>query len=382
MVDVISNGRLDMGVGRGYQPREFAMLGLADQQQHSRAIFSESLEVLIGLWENETFSYHGEHYQFDDVSLSPRPVQKPRPPIYVAAISPESFALVEKYGLNIMVTPTLMSLPELKENVIEAKKRLIKAGRAPESLNFPMNWQMHLAPTREEAEQRPVRVARLVLQPGDGARPEGPQRAEGLRVHARPRRRLRGRPGACRCPALQEAGIIILDDPTGAADKIREVRDDIGQQEVFCWMRIGGLVGREGPRLDEAVRRGSDARVPGRGPGRSRGSHRLTRRSHERAHRSAGVGRNTCNAPGAPVNQRGFMLGNTHRTRPGGRGGEPGRRCGDAAASSSPPVGTTTTADPGRQHGRRSHRRAGATTAAPTTAADGGTATTPARHHR
>ena len=40
MVDVISNGRLDMGVGRGYQPREFAMLGLADQQQHSRAIFS------------------------------------------------------------------------------------------------------------------------------------------------------------------------------------------------------------------------------------------------------------------------------------------------------------------------------------------------------
>ena len=48
-------------------------------------------------------------------------------------------------------------------------------------------------------------------------------------------------------PALHEAGIIILDDPAGTADKIREVRDDIGQQEVFCWMRIGGL-------SDESVR--------------------------------------------------------------------------------------------------------------------------------
>ena len=76
MVDVISNGRLDMGVGRGYQPREFAMLGLADQQQHSRAIFAESLDILIGLWENDTFSYQGEFYQIDNVSLSPRPVQR------------------------------------------------------------------------------------------------------------------------------------------------------------------------------------------------------------------------------------------------------------------------------------------------------------------
>ena len=138
MVDVISNGRLDMGVGRGYQPREFAMLGLADQQQHSRAIFNESLEVLIGLWENETFSYHGEYYQFDNVSAHARVRCRSRGRrSIVAAISPESFDLVEKYGLNIMVTPTLMSLPELKENVIDAKQRLIKAGRTAGVAELP-----------------------------------------------------------------------------------------------------------------------------------------------------------------------------------------------------------------------------------------------------
>jgi alkanesulfonate monooxygenase SsuD/methylene tetrahydromethanopterin reductase-like flavin-dependent oxidoreductase (luciferase family) len=246
MVDVISNGRLDLGVGRGYQPREFAMLGLADQQQHSRAIFNESLEVLIGLWENETFSYHGEHYQFDDVTLTPRPVQQPRPPIIVAAISPETFNLVEKYGLNIMVTPTLMSLPELKEHVIDAKQRLIKAGRTPESLNFPMNWQMHLAPTREEAEQRPADSLAWYFNLVMDLVPKGPNAPKGYEF-MRDLAAAFEQAGGVSVPALQEAGIIILDDPAGTADKIREVRDDIGQQEVFCWMRIGGL-------SDESVR--------------------------------------------------------------------------------------------------------------------------------
>lgn len=246
MVDVISNGRLDMGVGRGYQPREFAMLGLADKQEHSRAIFAESLDVLVGLWENERFSYHGEFYQLDDVGITPRPVQTPRPPIYVAAISPESFAIVEKYGLNIMVTPTLMSLPELKDNVIEAKKRLIKAGRAPETLNFPMNWQMHLGATREEAEQRPSEALDWYFNLVMDLVPKGPNAPKGYEF-MRDLAAAFEEAGGVSVPALQEAGIIVLDDPAGTAAKLREVRDDIGQQEVFCWMRIGGL-------SDESVR--------------------------------------------------------------------------------------------------------------------------------
>lgn len=240
MVDVISNGRLDMGVGRGYQPREFAMLGLADKQEHSRAIFAESLDVLVGLWENERFSYHGEFYQLDDVGITPRPVQTPRPPIYVAAISPESFAIVEKYGLNIMVTPTLMSLPELKDNVIEAKKRLIKAGRAPETLNFPMNWQMHLGATRDEAEQRPSEALDWYFNLVMDLVPKGPNAPKGYEF-MRDLAAAFEEAGGVSVPALQEAGIIVLDDPAGTAAKLREVRDDIGQQEVFCWMRIGGL---------------------------------------------------------------------------------------------------------------------------------------------
>ena len=196
------------------------MLGLADQQQHSRAIFNESLEVLIGLWENETFSHHGEHYQFDDVSITPRPVQKPRPPITVAAISPETFTLVEKYGLNIMVTPTLMSLADLKEHVIDAKKRLIKAGRSPESLNFPMNWQMHLAEARAEAEKRPADALAWYFNLVMELVPKGPNAPKGYEF-MRDLAAAFEQAGGVSVPALQEAGIILLEDPKGTADKIQ-----------------------------------------------------------------------------------------------------------------------------------------------------------------
>ena len=139
-----------------------------------------------------------------------------------------------------------------------------------------MNWQMHLAPTREEAEQRPAESLDWYFNLVMELVPKGPNAPKGYEF-MRDLAAAFEQAGGVSVPALQEAGIIILDDPAGTADKIREVRDDIGQQEVFCWMRIGGLVGRERPGLDEAVRRGGHARVPGQGPGRPGRSRRLTR---------------------------------------------------------------------------------------------------------
>jgi alkanesulfonate monooxygenase SsuD/methylene tetrahydromethanopterin reductase-like flavin-dependent oxidoreductase (luciferase family) len=240
MVDCISNGRLDLGVGRGYQPREFQMLGLGDKQSQSREIFEESLDILIGLWENETFSYEGKHYQIDNVSITPRPVQQPRPPIYVAAISPQTFELVAKYDLNIMVTPTLMSVPELKEHVLAAKKKLIARGRSPESLNFPMNWQMHLADTPEEAVTRPSEALAWYFNLVMDLVPKGPNAPKGYEYMANLAEAFEDA-GGVSIPDLQAGEIILLDDAEGVSESIRDVRDEIGQQEIFCWMRIGGL---------------------------------------------------------------------------------------------------------------------------------------------
>ena len=240
MVDVISNGRLDLGVGRGYQPREFKMLGLADQQQHSREIFEEELEILIGLWENDSFSYEGKFFQIEDVSITPKPIQKPRPPLYVAAISPSTFELVRKYDLNVLVTPTLMSLDELKGFVLKAKKDLVELGHDPAELNFPMNWQMHLAETEEEALTRPAEALDWYFNLVMKLVPKGPNAPKGYEYMANLAEAFE-QMGGVSINDLRAGGIILLDTPDKVAAKIEEVRTEIGQKEIFCWMRIGGL---------------------------------------------------------------------------------------------------------------------------------------------
>jgi len=243
MVDVISGGRLDMGVGRGYQPREFKHLGLAHQQAHSREIFEESLEILIGLWENETFSYRGKYFQLEDVRLTPRPIQKPRPPITVAAISPSTFELVGKYGLNVMVTPTLMSLEELKGFVLAAKRNLIAAGVDSNALNFPMNWQVHLANSEEAALARTATALDWYFNLVMKLVPKGPN-AQGYEYMAKVAADFE-RNGGIDIQALREGGIIMLGTPAMMRAKLAELRDDIGQRQMFCWMRIGGLEDRK-----------------------------------------------------------------------------------------------------------------------------------------
>jgi alkanesulfonate monooxygenase SsuD/methylene tetrahydromethanopterin reductase-like flavin-dependent oxidoreductase (luciferase family) len=240
MVDVISNGRLDLGVGRGYQPREFKMLGLGDKQQYSREIFEESLDILVGLWTNDTFSYNGKHYQLDDVSITPKPLQKPRPPLYVAAISPSTFELVRKYDMNVLVTPTLMSLDELKTFVLQAKKDLVEMGHDAAELNFPMNWQMHLAETEEEALSRPSEALDWYFNLVMKLVPKGPNAPKGYEYMANLAEAFE-QAGGVSINDLRAGGIILLDTPDKVAEKIEEVRNDIGQQEIFCWMRIGGL---------------------------------------------------------------------------------------------------------------------------------------------
>ncbi len=82
-LDVICGGRLIFGVGLGYRDTEFDAFGVPRGQRLSR--FLEALEVVKRLWTEESVTFHGKHFHLDDVHLAMRPVQKPRPPIVIAA---------------------------------------------------------------------------------------------------------------------------------------------------------------------------------------------------------------------------------------------------------------------------------------------------------
>jgi alkanesulfonate monooxygenase SsuD/methylene tetrahydromethanopterin reductase-like flavin-dependent oxidoreductase (luciferase family) len=104
MVDLLSDGRLEMGIGRGYQSIEFENFGLDLSEARDR--FNESLEMLIGLWTTDGYEYKGRFHETPHpLTLMPKPVQRPHPPLHVAAVSPETVEMYAARGLPILADP-------------------------------------------------------------------------------------------------------------------------------------------------------------------------------------------------------------------------------------------------------------------------------------
>lgn len=95
-IDVLSNGRFELGVGIGYRPEEFSGLGV-DRTQRSKRI-EEGLEIIRRLWDGEKLDYDGQAFQIKGAYLQPLPIQKPRPPIWVGGFAPISAKRAARLG--------------------------------------------------------------------------------------------------------------------------------------------------------------------------------------------------------------------------------------------------------------------------------------------
>src|SRR5687767_13099584 len=101
MVDAISNGRIECGFARAFLPHEFARFGISVDESRDR--FEEGLVAVRRLLEEENVSFEGKFHRFKNVTSLPRPTQKPRPPIWVAALAtPESFEKAGRAGHSVM----------------------------------------------------------------------------------------------------------------------------------------------------------------------------------------------------------------------------------------------------------------------------------------
>lgn len=101
--DILTDSRLVLGVGRGAFAYEMARLG--SPIEDSKAKFNESLEVLIALLTREEVSWDGEYYQFQPLTVMPRPITLPMPKLMVAVMNPADIALYTKRGFDIQTTP-------------------------------------------------------------------------------------------------------------------------------------------------------------------------------------------------------------------------------------------------------------------------------------
>ena len=101
MLDILTNGRLNVGLGRGV-PKDDMKHRL--DRDTAQARFEEGIEILLRSWTGETFSYAGKAWGYEEISCRPLPLQKPHPPIYYGATSPDSPAMVARNGWNMALS--------------------------------------------------------------------------------------------------------------------------------------------------------------------------------------------------------------------------------------------------------------------------------------
>jgi probable F420-dependent oxidoreductase len=130
-LDVLSHGRLDLGLGTGHSGVEFAATGGSMQRRGARA--DEYLAVLRTLWADEVSSFDGEFYTVPPSRMDPRPVQKPGPPVLVGGSAPAALRRAGRLG-DGWVSRSATDLSSIGDDIAVVREAAEKAGRDPAAL--------------------------------------------------------------------------------------------------------------------------------------------------------------------------------------------------------------------------------------------------------
>ncbi|MDO8616478.1 MAG: LLM class flavin-dependent oxidoreductase [Dehalococcoidia bacterium] len=234
-LDLLSGGRLDLGVGRGYQAAEYS--GFNISMDESRARFAECVEVLVKAWTQETFSHEGKYTQVRDVSVLPKPAQKPHPPIYVASwMTPETIRFAAERGFPIM-SPAGLAADQIKTNYQLYAETLESLGRDASGLELPALIHIYVDENDERARRTGMEHARRygasLATLGTSVQPDGELSSEYQHY------KQFADAGAALRETRQE--LMLFGNPDSVAHKLKWVRDELGVRYVMCWMNMGGL---------------------------------------------------------------------------------------------------------------------------------------------
>ncbi len=238
MLDNLSGGRVELGVGRGYQPIEFQGFGI--DQARSREIFDEALEVLLQAWREPRVHFDGRHFRFHDVEVRPRPLQKPHPPVWLAALSEESFEKAGRLGCNLLCSPVFGgSLQVARDRIERYREALARAGHDPAGHEVGALVMVYAGKNQEQARREfadPViwyfrtfgkYVASKLGQPP----------IETYEWYAQ----IRDLARQVQWDQLLDHGAVICGEPEYVAERVRDLRENAGVDHLLCWTRLGGL---------------------------------------------------------------------------------------------------------------------------------------------
>jgi alkanesulfonate monooxygenase SsuD/methylene tetrahydromethanopterin reductase-like flavin-dependent oxidoreductase (luciferase family) len=232
-LDLLSNGRLDLGIGKGYRWGEFH--GFCIPMEEAEERYQETVAFLRKAWTTQgRFSHHGKYWHFEDVVIEPAPVQKPHPPLWVGAASPNSIRDAADKGYNLLLGQG--GGPEtVAEGVSIYRRAVEEQGRAYDPSMVGLTRALHIAMNDDERRAALALRAKFMAQVEElSLSPTGQSPSLG-----RPRKRLTdaernalterdaliGPPDEIirRIERLQEAGVeyIMVIDFAGSREHLR-----------------------------------------------------------------------------------------------------------------------------------------------------------------
>jgi alkanesulfonate monooxygenase SsuD/methylene tetrahydromethanopterin reductase-like flavin-dependent oxidoreductase (luciferase family) len=235
-VDQISQGRLDFGVGRSGFPRAYSGYGV--RYDESRDRFQESLDIILKAWTQEGFSHSGKYFTVDNLTVVPRPYQKPHPPIWVAATTQDTFPMVGHMGFSLVTGLRGFDVPEAMRHLSAYRAARRAAGHAGDGnvyLRIPVYVAATAAQARSEPEDSTMRAYRRLAEnmassvgaAGTTVSEERAERAERL-SHVTYEDVLRDR--------------VAYGTPEMVVDRLRELRDQLGLSGVIAESNVGGRI--------------------------------------------------------------------------------------------------------------------------------------------
>ena len=264
-LDILSNGRVEFGTGRGASPLEYQ--AFMQPFELSRELWEENLDAVLEIFraDGDPVDIEHERWLVPNVSVYPRPVQVPYPPVWVASTSTDGFLAAAERGLHLLCMPMVKGIEALAEDIALYRAELERHGHDPSTRRIAMNVPWVVAPTVAEAKTATDAVIWYIRRQINLVAPPGYTDAR----HATTRvlgQLAAGLPPEEAIDVLNEHRMVIVDDVEGSRRALQDCVD-AGATDVLCQFQVGGL---DHARVQDSIRLfASDVAGSGVGPVRA-----------------------------------------------------------------------------------------------------------------
>jgi alkanesulfonate monooxygenase SsuD/methylene tetrahydromethanopterin reductase-like flavin-dependent oxidoreductase (luciferase family) len=218
LLDVLSDGRVNWGAGRGFARVEFNAFGVPPEESASR--FRETVEIVLRAWTEERINFAGQHFRFEDIEILPKPAQLPHPPVWMAASSEGAIEWAASRGFSILMDPHSSSAEIGRKRRFYAEK-LAAAGFSEAGRDIPVARLVALADSADEAAVVARNGAEWIVNSYLGAQHRPVIEQSFTPTGADPVQRY-----------LDE--VILHGTPDEVGDEILRLRDEIGLDYLLC----------------------------------------------------------------------------------------------------------------------------------------------------